>query len=118
MARTNKAQQIDPQAIAAVVAQVLASGQFSTTAPVAEAVVVEIDPVEELLTQNGLRYAKGGRSYFTKEALTAAARVLKTGTPEVVAVDRESLAKRGITHLVLFREDGQVVSQFAYAPSA
>jgi len=117
MARSNKNQPIDPQAIAAVVAQVLASGNFSTPTAVVEA-TVEIDPVEALLQANGLRYAKGGRTYLSREALVAASRVLKTGTPELVSTSLESLTKRGITHIVLFREGDTVVSQFAFHPAS
>lgn len=118
MARKNPTPQVDVQAVAAAVAQVLASGQFATAAPVAEVVEAQIDPVEALLSTHGLRYARGGRSYLTTEALAAAARVLKTGTPEVVQVSRESLAKRGITHLVLFRDGEDVATQFAFRPTA
>lgn len=115
MARKKAAQTVDPQAIAAVVAQVLASGNFSTPTAVVEA--VEVDPVQELLQAHGVRFAKGGRTYLSREDLIAASRVLKTGTPELVATTNESLTKRGITHTVLFRDGDTVVSQFAYRPT-
>ena len=57
MAARPKNASIDPQIIAAVVAQVLANGQFSTTAPVVEA-VAEVDPVEALLNERRTKRGK------------------------------------------------------------
>lgn len=108
-ARKTTAKPVDvssPAFVAAVAAAVQATlaSQQSTPAAVAEAVTV--DPVQALVDKHGLSFAKGGRAYLTLDAFTAGARVLKTGTPEVVkAADEKSHERRSVSHVVLFRTE-------------
>lgn len=116
MGRTTVAQvAAQVNTLAESVAQLTAviQGQHATPAPVAEKVVTlvpAVDPVTALVQEKGFAFAKGGRAYLTLNAATAVARVLKTGTPEIVAAaDENSNKRRNVTHQVLFRtENGSV----------
>lgn len=67
------------------------------------------DPVEALVAANGLSFTRG-RTYLNEAALTAAARVLSTGTPEVVETDGGRTS-----HLVIFKtERGSIAVQNCY----
>lgn len=84
--------------------QAALAAQNSTPAPVA---AVEVDPVQALVAGRGLSFAKGGRAYLTLHAAQAVARVLKTGTPEIVAAAGEkSEERRSVTHLAVWRTEG------------
>lgn len=125
------------EALASILS-LLQAGQHSTPAPVVDAVtakpavepapepVVETPPsaADQLLAfvaDKGLAFAKGGRTYQNADMLKAAVRVLKTGTPEVLAYgDGSILGKRGVSHIAMGRaDDGKsVFTQFCYTPSA
>lgn len=95
-----------PEFQAAVAAGVQAALASAQNTPAAVAQATEVDPVQALVAEKGLKFAKGGRTYLTLPAATAVARVLKTGTPEVVeAAGERSEKRRSVTHLVLFRTD-------------
>lgn len=93
-------------------------GQFATPTAVAQVVapaptqVTSKDLADNLVAQSGLSHGKG-RVYATGEILTAAARVLKTGTPEIVRTS----GKGKTPAVVIFREDsGDVAIQNLYNP--
>lgn len=110
----------------------LVQGQPATSAPVVEAVgpaavpapKVEKAKVEHVLSASdllkasveakGYAFAKGGRTVLNTEALTAAVRVLKTGTPEILPVK----ASQGRTHLAIGRDGDTVITQYLYVPEA
>jgi hypothetical protein len=104
----------------------LVQGQFATATAVAEATVpaqakpveVKVAPVKtasdlllDAVTAKGLAFARGGRTVLTTEHLTAAVRVLKTGTPEILPVKNTRLEKRNVTHIAIGRDgtSGRVV---------
>lgn len=103
-----------------------------TPAPVAEPVVeTPAEPVVKVTTASlagdslmqfvegkKLAFAKGGRTNLDRPALAAVARVLKTGTAEVVSVTAEALVKRGISGLAIgLNGEGGVLTQYVYDPS-
>ena len=111
-------------------------GQHATPAPVAEAVTDTAKPEatpepqpeptasDKLLAyvaEQGLAFARGGRTYMDTESLKASVRVLKTGKPEILSYsDGSVLRKRGVSHIAIGRsDDGQsVFTQFCYTPEA
>jgi hypothetical protein len=111
----------------------LVQGQHATSAPVAEAVapvskpvtLVKAEPVKtpsdvlkEAVEAKGLAFARGGRTVLTTEHLTAAVRVLKTGTPEILPVSNVRLEKRNVTHIAIGRDGQSVITQYVYKPEA
>lgn len=114
--------EVDVQAlVAAAVAQALAAaGVGATATAVAEKAAPakpDVDPLVEFVGSKGYALARGGRAYFTKDTLAAMARVLNTGTSEIVAVTKESLVRRGVTGVVVFRSaDGEVATSHVYKP--
>lgn len=105
--------------------------QFSTPAAVAEAVAPTteapkvslvkepvVSPEDALLNKTGLKRATGGHAVLSGETLVACARVLKTGTPEIVAVTRDNLKARNVTHILVARDGAEVVTQYLYTPKA
>jgi hypothetical protein len=117
----------------ATILQLLTQGQFATPAPIVEAVeqaapVVEkptaapsaSDKLLAYVAEQGLAFAKGGRTYQDADILKAQVRVLKTGKPEVLPYkdDAGNLHKRGVTHLAIGRsDDGKATfTQFVYTP--
>lgn len=115
----------------------LVNAQHATPAAVAEAVaapaaaapVVEDKPkrasdlLKEFVESKNLAFARGGRVHLTTEALQAAVRVLRTGTPEILSVTGEgvgSLDKRHVTHLAIGLSDDKksVITQYVFTPEA
>lgn len=109
----------------------LVEGQHATSAPVAEATktkpvtLVKAEPVKtpsdvlkEAVEAQGLAFARGGRTVLTTEHLTAAVRVLKTGTPEILPVSNVRLEKRNVTHIAIGRDGASVITQYVYKPEA
>lgn len=113
------------------VVSALVAGQHSTTTTVAEAVtaaapVVAAKPVpvktasdllKEHVESKNLAFARGGRTVLTTQALEAAVRVLRTGTPEILPVS-ERLEKRNVVGLAIGRDGATVITQYVYDPSA
>lgn len=111
--------------------QAQAEGQHATTATVAKATkdkpvtIVKATPVKtasdvlkEAVEAKGLAFARGGRSVLTVEHLTAAVRVLKTGTPEILPVTNVRLEKRNVTHIAIGKDGDTVITQYVYKPEA
>jgi hypothetical protein len=97
-------------------ARSIVEAQFFT--PTATATAVKPEPVtsktlaDNLVAQAGLAHTKG-RVYVTGSILEAAARVLKTGTPEIIATSGVGRTKA----VVIFREDsGDVALQNLFQP--
>lgn len=133
MARTTLTQQVaDLTAVVAGLAQAvkpLVEGQHATSAPVAEAVkpvtLVKAEPVKtasdilkDAVEAKGLAFARGGRTVLTTEHLTAAVRVLKTGTPEILPVSNVRLEKRNVTHIAIGKDGNSVITQYVYKPES
>lgn len=95
-------------------------GQFATTLGVAQAVAAPAPEVKVETPRDrayahakdkGYGFTKGGEVVVSADTLQAAARVLRTGTPEIVAApDTDSLRKRGITHIVAYKVDDTTVA--------
>jgi hypothetical protein len=107
----------------------LVQAQHSTPTTVADTVAetpadetpkTASDELLDYVTEQGLAFARGGRSYLTQDHLKAAVRVLKTGKPEVLPYGADSkLTKRGVSHIAMARnEDGTVLTQFVYTPES
>ena len=109
----------------------LVEGQHATSAPVAEATktkpvtLVKAEPVKtpsdmlkEAVEAQGLAFARGGRTVLTTEHLTAAVRVLKTGTPEILPVSNVRLEKRNVTHIAIGKDGASVITQYVYKPES
>ena len=104
------------------------AAQFSTPvavldapAPAPVAPVTASDTLRTFVEAKGLHFAKGGRTHLTTEALAAAVRVLKTGTPEILSVTGVgNLDKRNVTHIAIGRaDDGKsVITQYVYSTPA
>jgi hypothetical protein len=98
----------------------------ATPAPVVETPVVVATPaslagdtLKSFVEGKNLAFAKGGRTNLDQASLAAIARVLKTGTPEIVTVTTESLVKRGIVALAVgLNGQGGVITQYIFNPSA
>lgn len=115
----------------------LTQGQHATPPAVAEVVeqtapLAEPEPTPEpepsasdrllaYVAEQGLAFARGGRTYQDADILKAQVRVLKTGKPEVLPYSDSvgNLHKRGVTHLAIGRtDDGKsTFTQFVYCPS-
>jgi hypothetical protein len=89
-----------------------------TPAVVATVASVAGDKLKSFVEGKSLAFAKGGRTNLNTDALSAIARVLKTGTPEIVTMTNEALVKRGIVGLAigLNGTDG-VITQYVFDPS-
>lgn len=90
-------------------------------APVVKATPASVagDQLMAFVESKGLAFARGGRTHLDRDALSAIARVLKTGTSEVVTIKREALTKRGIVGLAIGLDgEGGVITQYAFNPSA
>ena len=109
----------------------LLQGQHATSAPVAEVTktkpvtLVKAEPVKtasdvlkEAVEAKGLAFARGGRTVLTTEHLTAAVRVLKTGTPEILPVANVRLEKRNVTHIAIGKDGASVITQYVYKPES
>ena len=111
----------------------LVQGQFATATAVAETTVpaqakpvtlvkpvvkTASDVLKDAVEAKGLAFARGGRTVLTTEHLTAAVRVLKTGTPEILPVTNVSLEKRNVTHIAIGRDGTSVITQYVYKPEA
>lgn len=114
MATKNKTVTLPEEQAAAIesILALLANG--ASPAKVVEQVTTPERPAHEVvMEERGVRPAKGS-TVLTPEAIKAAARVLKSGKPEVVA----SPEGNG-DHVVLFTTDkGNVRVQNAYTPKA
>lgn len=67
-----------------------------------------VDPVKAFLEGKGLGFANGGRVYFTDAIIEAAARVTKTGKPEIVTTTES----QRVAGLLIAKDDkGRVYSQ-------
>ena len=117
MATKNKTITLPAEQVAAIenILALLANG--ASPAKVVEQAKVVVAPErpahEVVMEERGVRPAKGS-TVLTPEAIKAAARVLKSGKPEVVA----SPEGNG-DHVVLFTTDkGNVRVQNAYTPTA
>lgn len=123
MAKVTLTQQVE--ALTAIVAALANNAQHSTPAAVVEAVKPAAAPAVESASDKlkahveskGLAFARGGRTVLSTEALTAAVRVLKTGTPEILPVT-ESLNKRGVVGLAIGRDGKNVITQYLFDPKA
>lgn len=121
---TTAAPELDLNAVvAAAVAQALAAaGVGATATAVAEKVAAkpaepEVDPLVSFVNGKGYALARGGRTYLDKATLAAAARVLATGTSEIVPVKKAALIRRNVTGVVVFRSDeAEVGTSFVYRP--
>lgn len=101
-----------------------ATGQHATPSAVAEAVAPLAPPVKpktasdelkEFVEAQGLAFARGGRTRLSTDALTAAVRVLRTGTPEILPVNAQ-LEKRHVVGLAIGRDGTEVITQYLYKP--
>lgn len=94
---------LSPEALQALASQVTQDSPEANDEPTNQEVA------EALATTEGLKPTKG-RTYLSPDAVKAAARVAKTGKPEVVT------AKGGrATHIVLWlTDDGEVAAQNYY----
>lgn len=73
----------------------------------------EVAPQDALIEKLGLRYGKGS-TVLSAEGIKAAARVLKSGTPEAIAKEEGNGS-----HVILFRTDkGNLRIQNAFTPKA
>lgn len=111
---TGKFTEAQARSIVAAAAQ---PQHFTPTVP-AQAAPAKAEPVtskaqaDVLVTQQGLAHAKG-RVYLTGAMLEAGARVLKNGTPEIIA----SSGAGRTTHVLIFRTDGgDLAAQNLYKP--
>lgn len=109
-------QHATPAAVAEVVAAPAAAPVLTVVKP--EPVKTASDVLLEAVKAQGLAFARGGRTVLTTDHLTAAVRVLKTGTPEILPVKNVSLEKRNVTHIAIGKDGNSVITQYVYKPEA
>lgn len=83
----------------------LAEGQSPEPQPV---VAAGLDPIAALIAKHGFDFAKG-RVYLGADAIEAAVRVRRTGTPELIASARATTRPRAV--VVYQGENGEVIVQ-------
>lgn len=115
-------QHATPTAVAEAVAETPVAPAVEPT-PEPEAAPTASDMLLAYVAEQGLAFAKGGRTYQDQEILKAQVRVLKTGKPEVLPYKDaagNTLGKRGVTHLAIGRtDDGKATfTQFVYTPAS
>lgn len=100
-------------------------GTHATPATVVEAATAPTVTASDLLKfhveNNGLAFARGGRTVWNVGNLQAAVEVLRTGEPTVVPLEGVgTISKRGVIGMAIGRgDDGQsVITQYVYDPAA
>ena len=101
---------------ATAVAAEVATPTAAPTLTVVPPVVTASDVLKSAVEAQGLAFARGGRTVLTTAHLTAAVRVLKTGTPEILPVENVRLEKRNVTHIALGRDGDKVITQYVFTP--